>query len=79
MCDCCKAEGKDFKFSNGENASVSLAKLYKVYVGKVANVQLCRLCDIELFHKGEIRFLRSHLTLAQEIVTAKAGFMGHLM
>lgn len=67
MCDCCKAEGRDFQFRTGARSKVKHAKLYRIYVGRVKDIKLCRLCDIELFHNGESRFLENNIQYAQAL------------
>ena len=69
MCDVCKVVGINSLFINGPKSNVMNAKLYKVYSNRVANLKLCRIHDIELFLKGEQRFLTTHLSLAREIVS----------
>jgi hypothetical protein len=72
MCDCCKAEGRNEKFSCGDSPLRS-ASLYKVYMGRTASVKLCRLCDIQLFRIGESRFLQSNIKFAQHLFTGKSS------
>lgn len=67
MCDVCQLEGIDPKFSNGEKATSSSAKLFRVYHGKIANVRMCHLHAIELFCIGENRFLANHIELASDL------------
>ena len=76
MCDVCKAEGRDFEFSCGPGSGTKLktARLYKVFVGRVASVKVCKLCDIELFSMGESRFLQNNIQFAQTIVSSKGSF-----
>lgn len=76
MCDCCSAEGRDFLKRCGDGAKVRPARLYKVYVGRVASVKLCKLCDIELFRSGESRFLASNIRFAQNLVSSQASSGG---
>ena len=77
MCDVCKAEGIDYQFRTNCDYLYE-TKLYKVYKGKIARVLLCRLHDIELFRKGELRFLRQYIRLAHKLaderVPAKPAF-----
>lgn len=75
MCDCCKAEGRNVQQRCGD-AKISHARLYKVYVGRVASVKLCRLCDIQLFKSGESRFLEANINFAQGLFTSKAESSG---
>ena len=49
------------------------ARLYKVYVGKAANVKLCRLCDIQLFKSGESRFLEANIRFAQNLFSSNSS------
>lgn len=72
MCDCCKAEGRDYQFTTG-SSKLKSARFYKVYVGRVAGIKLCRLCDIELFHVGENRFLRNHIDFAKNLSSSKSS------
>ena len=73
MCDCCKVEGRDSEFLCGKTGSLRSANLYKVYVGRVASIKLCRLCDIQLFRAGESRFLATNFKFAQHLFTSKAA------
>lgn len=68
MCDVCTAEGIDTKFVNGNKVSSGKSYLYKVYQGRVAAVNLCKLHDIQLFVLGESRFLQEHIILAKVLV-----------
>lgn len=76
MCDCCSAEGRDFNMRCGDGAKTRPARLYKVYVGRVASVKLCKLCDIELFRTGESRFLASNIRFAQNLVQSQSSAGG---
>jgi len=60
MCDVCKVMGQDYKFLCGRKARICRASLFQVLVGKVAELKLCYLHDIELFHLGERRFMMRH-------------------
>ena len=73
MCDCCKSEGRDHKFLTG-TGKVLQVRLFKVYMGKVAMIKLCKLCDIELFHIGESRFLRNHIQFTKELAINQRQF-----
>ncbi len=64
MCDICKVMGQDYKFVCGRKAKISRASMYQVLVGKVAELRLCYLHDIELFHLGERRFMMRHTRIA---------------
>lgn len=66
MCDVCKAEGIDWRFANG-NRKLQKATLYKVFVGRVASVNVCHIHGIELFRLGERRFLQNHLPFAMSL------------
>jgi len=70
----CKAEGRDWIFSNGTASQLSVAKLYRVYVGRTAKIKLCRLHDIQLFVIGEQRFLQEHLFLAKNMSEKRGDF-----
>lgn len=74
MCDVCKAEGIDWNFSNGKKTKLNKAKLYRVYVGRTATVQLCHLHDIQLFVLGEQRFLKEHIALASNMFDKRSEF-----
>ncbi len=67
MCDVCKTEGLDPADRNGRKTHRMGVKLYRVYQGRVAMVNLCYLHTIELFKIGERRFLGEHLSLAREL------------
>ena len=66
MCKICSALGIDYKFNTGIH-TLFKTKLFKVYKGRVAKVDLCRLHDIELWRKGEVRFLKEHIDLARDL------------
>ena len=72
MCDCCKAEGRNVQLRCGDTP-MKAARLYKVYVGRVASVKLCRLCDIQLFKSGESRFLEANIHFAQNLFTSNSA------
>jgi hypothetical protein len=72
MCDCCKAEGRNVRQRCGDGTQMRTARLYKVYVGRVASIKLCRLCDIQLFRGGESRFLEANIRFAQNLFSSKA-------
>lgn len=74
MCDVCSLEGKDWKFMNGKHSNLVRSRLYNIYEGKIAHLQLCLIHDIELFMLGESRFLKQHLGLAQQLATNKEKF-----
>lgn len=78
MCDVCSAEGKDWKFMNGEHSNLVRSRLYNIYEGKVAHLSLCLIHDIELFMMGEHRFLEEHLSLARQLATQKEKFAAKL-
>ncbi len=65
MCEVCKSEGSDYLFMNGPKKVLTSNNLYKVFKGAVAPVKLCHVHSIELFHLGERRFLKEHLTFAR--------------
>mgnify|MGYP001197774070 CR=1 FL=1 len=62
MCDVCKSKGLAKTMLNGskENYSVT-TMLYQVFLGKRVEIELCYLHDIELFKKGERRFISTNL------------------
>lgn len=66
MCQVCKLEGVDWKFRNGIDTALSKGTFYRVYEGQIKSVHLCLICSVELFHKGENRFLKKHPLLALE-------------
>jgi len=69
MCEVCKSEGKDYLFINGVKATLVTNHLYKVFKNAVAHIKLCHVHSIELFHLGELRFLREHLHFASSLAT----------
>lgn len=73
MCDVCGAEGLDWKFASGER-KLEKAYLYRVYLGQVAVLKVCYLHSLELFNKGETRFLKNHLPFAIEISKNKSQY-----
>lgn len=73
MCDCCKAEGRDHVLRCGDAAKTRSARLYKVYVGRTTSVNLCRLCDIQLFKSGESRFLECNIRFAQNLFSSRSS------
>lgn len=66
MCEICHSTKEDFVFKNG-NDYLSTGTLYKVYKGKTASIRLCHVHSIELFQKGEKRFLKSYLNYALKL------------
>lgn len=66
MCDVCNLKKIDWKFKCGEKP-LEGAKLYCVYVGKIARLTLCRIHSVELFAVGEIRFLHRYIELAIDL------------
>lgn len=70
-CDVCRAENINTAKRCGKKGSVKTAKLYHAYVGRVVTIRLCHLHDIELFLKGEMRFLQNHLNFSASL--AKRG------
>jgi hypothetical protein len=77
MCDVCGSEGIDWRFSSGDK-KLEKAYLYKVYVGQVAILKICHIHSIELFTKGERRFLRNHLPFAMSIAENKSQYSSSL-
>lgn len=73
MCDCCNAEGRDYKKRCGPGARTRTARLYRVYVGRVASINLCQLCDLELFRSGESRFLANNIRFSKTLVTSQGS------
>jgi len=73
MCDVCSSEGLDWRFTNGPK-KLQKVFLYKVYVGQVATFNICHIHGIELFKKGESRFLESHMFFARKVASEKASF-----
>lgn len=67
MCQVCELEGRDWKFDNGENSELTKVRLYRVYKGKIAVIELCHLHAIELFLLGEQRFLLNHVKLYMDL------------
>ena len=76
MCDVCTSEGIDWSFANGsKHTKLTTAKFHNVYIGRVAQVKLCRIHDIQLFSLGEVRFLAAHISLAKTLVSKRSDFM----
>lgn len=75
MCDVCNLDKIDWKFKCGEKP-LEVAKLYCVYVGKTANLTLCRAHSVEIFAIGEIRFLRRYINLAIDLNSNKRKYSG---
>jgi len=63
MCEVCKLEKIDWEFRNGVKGMVR-SRFYRIYIGDVADVDLCFLHSVELFKVGESRFLASHVDFA---------------
>jgi hypothetical protein len=62
MCDVCKSKGLVKELLNGEKKSYSVSiVLFQVFLGKRVEIELCYLHDIELFKKGERRFISGNL------------------
>ena len=72
MCDVCKAEGRDFRLSCGLHAVTREAKIYRAFVGKVITVKVCRICDIQLFKLGEMRFLQNNVQFSHHLVSTRS-------
>lgn len=56
MCDCCVKFGINPVFKNGSEELFD-CRLYEVYGDSVIAIKLCKLHSIELFKKGEKRFV----------------------
>lgn len=69
MCEICKTEGSDYLFKNGAKNFLVTNNFYKVFKNSVAPIKLCYVHSIELFHIGERRFLREHLTFARGLAS----------
>lgn len=67
MCDACDSENKNWKFSNKPDSSLETQYLYRVFIGRVAKIKLCALHSIDLFIKGEQRFLSENINLAEKL------------
>ncbi|RPJ72497.1 MAG: hypothetical protein EHM20_13680 [Alphaproteobacteria bacterium] len=76
MCEVCKSEGDDYRFRNGPKTMLATSNLYKVFKNAVAPIKLCHVHTIELFHIGERRFLREHLTFARGLASRSASKVG---
>jgi hypothetical protein len=73
MCQVCNTEGIDTFIKNGRR-SMSTARFYRVYVGKVAQMGLCYYHSIKLFHLGERRFLRRYKGVALDIAKNQKNY-----
>jgi hypothetical protein len=69
MCEVCKAEGYDYLFKNGPRYVLTNNNLYKVFKNAVAPIKLCHVHSIELFHMGERRFLKEHISFARGVAS----------
>lgn len=69
MCEVCRAEGQDYLFKNGPKKILTANNLYKVFKNSIAPIKLCYVHSIELFHMGETRFLKEHLSFARSLAT----------
>ena len=69
MCEVCRAEGDDYLFKNGPKKVLTMNNLYKVFKNSIAPIKLCHVHSIELFHIGEKRFLREHLSFARGLAS----------
>ena len=67
MCEVCRAEGDDYLFKNGPKKYLRTNNLYKVFKYTVAPIKLCHIHSIELFHVGEKRFLKEHISFARSL------------
>ena len=67
MCEVCSAENRDWKTICGTKSNLRNAKLYKIYVGRTANIKLCKMCDIDLFMLGENNFLKKNIQYAVKL------------
>ena len=74
MCDICKSKGLTKKFLNGGKSGYSVkAMLYQVFLGKKVEIELCYLHDVELFKKGERRFISNNLEVMPILWQSKAS------
>lgn len=67
MCDVCRSEEMDVSQMNGEKPHRVGVRLFRVYQGRVATINLCYLHTLELFQLGERRFLKGHIPLARDL------------
>lgn len=67
MCDFCKAEKRDWRFSNGKDARLYKTKLYRIFKDSSVPVTLCYLCLIDLFCLGEKRFVTRSIPLLRSL------------
>tara|TARA_B100000927_G_C16314028_1_gene408614 strand:+ start:523 stop:750 length:228 start_codon:yes stop_codon:yes gene_type:complete len=74
MCDLCKSKGLKKEQLNGIKSSRTYQIiLNQVFVGKSVEITLCYLHDIELFKKGERRFVSNNLELMPLLWSAKVA------
>ena len=74
MCDICKSKGIAKDFLNGRKSSYSVkAMLHQVFLGKRVEIELCYLHDVELFKKGERRFISSNLEVMPVLWQSKVS------
>ncbi|EQC45055.1 hypothetical protein M899_0594 [Bacteriovorax sp. BSW11_IV] len=76
MCDVCSIKEIDWKFKHGENkARLKKAFLYRFIAGFMVELELCSLCDRELFYNGEIKFLSDYEELEGKINKNKKKYL----
>lgn len=75
MCDACSVKDIDWKFKHGQRASLNKAILYRFASGFVVELDLCPLCNRELFYNGEIKFLTENEGLDHKINANKKKYL----
>lgn len=72
MCDLCKSKGIEKPLLNGSKSELAFQIiLNQVFIGKRVEITLCYLHDIELFKKGERRFISNNLELMPVLWNSK--------
>lgn len=65
MCEVCNVNGENYLFKNGNKTMLYKTKFYRIYKDKVAQVKMCYVHGVELFHFGEKRFIEEYLDFAR--------------
>lgn len=71
MCDVCTFEKIDSEMLNGGPTDSKPCTFYRTNGHGVSSLKLCRMHDIELFLKGETRFIKCHSAILRRMGVSK--------
>jgi len=77
VCVVCDLYHVDWRFKNGKFTKLVKVNLFRVFSKKVANLDLCRLHDLEIFKIGEVRFLANYMKLVEDIEKNRTKYDGY--